>query len=148
MIIFFSPEDTVIHEFAALALSLMATEFTSKVAIHEAGGVEALIRLLNSPDPDVQKNTIEAVAQLAMDYQARGMVREFGGLQPVMNLMKSDYAIIQRLSLLTLDRLTQDSKFSTCIFACRVHGMVCHINRPYAYHIDILLRRLISQVLI
>ena len=56
----------MIHEFAALALSLMATEFTSKVAIHEAGSVEPLVRLLTSSDPDVQKNSIEALAQLVM----------------------------------------------------------------------------------
>ncbi|XP_012938913.1 armadillo repeat-containing protein 3 isoform X2 [Aplysia californica] len=103
-------EDSVIHEFAALALSLMATEFTSKVAIHEASGVEPLIRLLGSSDPDVQKNSIEAIAQLVMDYQARGMVREFEGLQPILDLMKSEYAIVQRLALLTLDRLTQDAE--------------------------------------
>ncbi|GFR96234.1 armadillo repeat-containing protein 3 [Elysia marginata] len=103
-------EDSVIHEFAALALSLMATEFTSKVAIHEAGSVEPLVRLLTSSDPDVQKNSIEALAQLVMDYQARAMVREYDGLQPVLDLIKSDYAIIQRLALLTLDRLTQDGE--------------------------------------
>ncbi|KAK3779638.1 hypothetical protein RRG08_040361 [Elysia crispata] len=103
-------EDSVIHEFAALALSLMATEFTSKVAIHEAGSVEPLVRLLTSSDPDVQKNSIEALAQLVMDYQARALVREYDGLQHVLDLIKSDYAIIQRLALLTLDRLTQDGE--------------------------------------
>ena len=56
----------MIHEFAALCLSLMATEFTSKVAINEASGVEHLIRLLGANDPDVQKNSIEAIAQLVM----------------------------------------------------------------------------------
>lgn len=40
------------------------------------------------------------------------MVREFEGLQPVLDLMKSEYAIVQRLALLTLDRLTQDSRLN------------------------------------
>ena len=40
------------------------------------------------------------------------MVREYEGLQPVMDLMKSDYAIIQKLALLTLDRLTQDGMYA------------------------------------
>lgn len=56
----------MVHEFASLALSYMAIEFTSKVAIFEAGGVEPLIRLLSSSDPDVQKNSIEALAQMVM----------------------------------------------------------------------------------
>ncbi|XP_059157772.1 armadillo repeat-containing protein 3-like [Physella acuta] len=103
-------EDSVIHEFAALALSLMATEFTSKVAIQTANGMEPLIRLLGSTDPDVQKNSIEAIAQMVMDYKARASVREYGGLSPILELIKSEYAIIQRLALLSLDRLTQDGE--------------------------------------
>ncbi|CAG5127477.1 unnamed protein product, partial [Candidula unifasciata] len=102
-------EDAVVHEFAALALSLLATEFTSKVAIFEAGGVEPLIKLLSSNDPDVQKNTIETIAQLVMDYKTRAVVREFDGLNAVLDLIKSEYAIIQRLALLALERLTQDA---------------------------------------
>uniref|UniRef100_A0A2C9LYH4 EDR1/CTR1/ARMC3-like peptidase-like domain-containing protein n=1 Tax=Biomphalaria glabrata TaxID=6526 RepID=A0A2C9LYH4_BIOGL len=105
-----SDEDSVIHEFAALALSFMANEFASKVAIQAANGVEQLVHLLSSHDPDVQKNSVEAIAQLVMDYKARSSVREYNGLQPVLDLVKSEYAIIQRLALLALDRLSQDSE--------------------------------------
>ncbi|KAH9523148.1 Armadillo repeat-containing protein 3 [Bulinus truncatus] len=103
-------DDLVIHEFAALALSQMANEFASKVAIQAASGVEPLVHLLTSHDPDVQKNAVEAIAQLVLDYKARSSVREYNGLQPVLDLVKSDYAIIQRLALLALDRLSQDSE--------------------------------------
>ncbi|CAL1539085.1 unnamed protein product [Lymnaea stagnalis] len=106
----YEEDDQVIHEFAALALSLMATEFTSKVAIQAANGMDPLISLLSSNDPDVQKNVIETIAQLVMDYKSRASVREHNGLQPILNLVKSEYAIIQRLALLALDRLTQDSE--------------------------------------
>ncbi|BFZ14755.1 hypothetical protein BsWGS_17793 [Bradybaena similaris] len=102
-------EDSIVHEFAALALSYLATEFTSKVSIVEVGGMEPLIKLLSSGDPDVQKNTMETIAQLVMDYKARAVVREFDGLNAVLDLIKSDYAIIQRLALLALERLTQDA---------------------------------------
>nr|KAG5705421.1 hypothetical protein BaRGS_004548 [Batillaria attramentaria] len=100
--------DTVVHEFAALALSYMATEFSSKVTIFDHGGVEPLIKLLSSPDPDVQKNSIEALAQLALDFQARASVREYDGFPPILELLKSEYAIIQKLALLALERLLQD----------------------------------------
>ena len=64
--IFFFTEDTVVHEFSALGLSNMATEFSSKATIFEGGGVEALVKCLNSSDPDVQKNSVEALAQLLL----------------------------------------------------------------------------------
>lgn len=39
----------------------MAVEYTTKVQIFEKGGLEPLIRLLGSPDPDVQKNSVECI---------------------------------------------------------------------------------------
>ena len=59
-------EDSVCHEFSALALSNMSTEFSSKAAIFEHQGIEPLVRCLGSHDPDVQKNGIEALALLLM----------------------------------------------------------------------------------
>lgn len=61
---FFSTEDVVIHEFATLCLAHMAVEYTTKVKIFEQGGLEPLIRLLSSPDPDVKKNSVECIYHL------------------------------------------------------------------------------------
>lgn len=58
---FFLIEDVVIHEFATLCLAHMAVEYTTKVQIFEQGGLEPLIRLLSSPDPDVKKNSVECI---------------------------------------------------------------------------------------
>lgn len=58
---FYSVEDVVIHEFASLCLTHMAVEYNSKVQIFEQGGLEPLIRLLSSHDPDVKKNSIECI---------------------------------------------------------------------------------------
>ncbi|XP_071087900.1 armadillo repeat-containing protein 3-like isoform X1 [Haliotis cracherodii] len=103
-------EDTVVHEFSTLALSYLATEFSTKVSIFENNGIEPLVKCLSSTDPDVQKNAIEALAQMLLDYQTRGAVREYEGLQPMLDLLKSEYAIIQKLSLLSLDRASQDAE--------------------------------------
>lgn len=51
----------VIHEFATLCLAHMAVEYTTKVQIFEQGGLEPLISLLSSPDPDVTKNSVECI---------------------------------------------------------------------------------------
>ena len=50
------------HEFAALGLSKMSQDFSSKVTIFESDGLESLIRCLSSSDPDVQKNSLETIA--------------------------------------------------------------------------------------
>lgn len=59
-------EDTLCHEFAALALSSMAADYSSKTAICENEGMEALIRCLSENDPDVQKNSAEAIGLLVL----------------------------------------------------------------------------------
>ena len=51
------------------------------------------------------------VVWLCQDYQARGSVREYDGFPPILEMLKSEYAIIQKLALLTLDRLMQDGGF-------------------------------------
>ncbi|XP_060595382.1 armadillo repeat-containing protein 3-like isoform X3 [Ruditapes philippinarum] len=103
-------EDSVCHEFSALAMSNMATEFSSKAAIFENGGVEPLVRCLLSHDPDVQKNGIEAIALLLMDYQTRTAIRDVDGLAPMLECLKSEYAVIQKLALLALERASQDGE--------------------------------------
>ena len=35
-------------------------------------------------------------------------MREYDGFPPILEMLKSEYAIIQKLALLTLDRLMQD----------------------------------------
>ena len=55
-------ESTVVHEFAALWLSYMSNDYSSKVIIYEQNGLEPLIRCLSEDDPDVQKNAIDTIA--------------------------------------------------------------------------------------
>ncbi|PVD34217.1 hypothetical protein C0Q70_05483 [Pomacea canaliculata] len=107
--------DNVLYEFATLGLSFMATEYSSKVKIFECGGVEPLVRLLSASDPDVQKNSIEALAQMALDFQARCSIRENDGLPSILELLKSDYAVIQKLALLALERLMQEVGNRNCM---------------------------------
>lgn len=59
--VFYFLEDVVVHEFASLCLVHMAIEYNSKVQIFEQGGLEPLIRLLGSLDPDVKKNCVECI---------------------------------------------------------------------------------------
>ncbi|NXY01529.1 ARMC3 protein, partial [Pteruthius melanotis] len=101
-------EDVVIHEFATLCLAHMAVEYTTKVKIFEQGGLEPLIRLLGSPDPDVTKNSVECIYLLAQDFQIRAAVRELNVIPPVLGLLESEYPVIQLLALQTLAVISKD----------------------------------------
>ncbi|NXH79790.1 ARMC3 protein, partial [Edolisoma coerulescens] len=101
-------EDVVIHEFATLCLAHMAVEYTTKVKIFEQGGLEPLIRLLGSPDPDVQKNSVECIYLLVQDFQNRAAVRELNVIPPLLGLLESEYPVIQVLALQTLEVISKD----------------------------------------
>ncbi|XP_053915061.1 armadillo repeat-containing protein 3 [Cuculus canorus] len=101
-------EDAVIHEFATLCLAHMAVEYTTKVQIFEQGGLEPLIRLLDSPDPDVKKNSVECIYLLVQDFQSRAAVRALNVIPPLLELLKSEYPVIQLLALKTLEVISKD----------------------------------------
>uniref|UniRef100_A0A8P0NTY0 Armadillo repeat containing 3 n=2 Tax=Canis lupus familiaris TaxID=9615 RepID=A0A8P0NTY0_CANLF len=103
-------EEVLIHEFATLCLANMSAEYTSKVQIYEHGGLEPLIRLLASPDPDVKKNSIECIYNLAQDFQCRAMLQELNAIPSILDLLKSEYPIIQLLALKTLGVITNDKE--------------------------------------
>ncbi|XP_031795728.1 armadillo repeat-containing protein 3 isoform X2 [Sarcophilus harrisii] len=101
-------EEVVIHEFASLCLANMSVEYTSKVQIFEYGGLEPLIRLLGSPDPDVKKNSIECIYNLVQDFHCRMAIQDLSAIPPILDLLKSEYPIIQLLALKTLGTITND----------------------------------------
>ncbi|XP_023564487.1 armadillo repeat-containing protein 3-like [Octodon degus] len=103
-------EEVVIHEFASLCLANMSVEFTGKVQVFEHGGLEPLIRLLRSPDPDVKKNSIESIYNLAQDFECRAALQKLNAIPPVLDLLKSEYPIIQLLALKTLDVMTKSKE--------------------------------------
>ncbi|KAM7322448.1 hypothetical protein ACRRTK_017953 [Alexandromys fortis] len=108
-------EEVVIHEFASLCLANMSVEYTGKVQIFEHGGLEPLIRLLSSPDPDVKKNSIECIYNLVQDFQCRTTLQELNAIPPILELLKSEYPIIQLLALKTLGVITCDKESRTML---------------------------------
>nr|XP_030120380.3 armadillo repeat-containing protein 3 isoform X2 [Taeniopygia guttata] len=121
-----SNKDVVIHEFATLCLAYMAVEYTTKVKIFEQGGLEPLIRLLGSPDPDVQKNSLECIYFLVQDFQNRAAVRELNIIPPLLGLLESEYPVIQSLALQTLEVISKDRE--TRILLGENKGLDCLLN--------------------
>ncbi|KAM8804063.1 armadillo repeat-containing protein 3 isoform 1-T1 [Rhynchonycteris naso] len=103
-------EEVIIHEFASLCLANMSTEYTSKVQILDHGGLEPLIRLLSSSDPDVKKNSIECIYNLVQDFQCRATLQELNAIPSILELLKSEYPIIQLLALKTLGVITNEKE--------------------------------------
>ncbi|XP_052550682.1 armadillo repeat-containing protein 3 isoform X1 [Tympanuchus pallidicinctus] len=116
-------EDVVIHEFATLCLAHMAVEYTTKVQIFEQGGLEPLISLLSSPDPDVTKNSVECIYLLVQDFQSRAAVCELNVIPPLLDLLKSEYPVIQLLALKTLEVISKDRE--TRIILGENQGLDC-----------------------
>ncbi|XP_072269570.1 armadillo repeat-containing protein 3 [Pyxicephalus adspersus] len=84
----------------------MAIDYSNKAQIFELNGLEHLIRLLGSPDPDVKKNSVECIYLLAQDFQSRSAVCEHNAIPPLLELLKSDYPVIQQLSLKVLGSIS------------------------------------------
>ncbi|NXN62105.1 ARMC3 protein, partial [Rynchops niger] len=103
-------EGVVIHEFATLCLAHMAVEYTTKIQIFEQGGLEPLVRLLGSPDPDVKKNSLECIYLLVQDFQSHAAVRALNVIPPLLELLKSEYPVIQLLALKTLEEISKDGE--------------------------------------
>uniref|UniRef100_A0A4W6FP15 Armadillo repeat containing 3 n=1 Tax=Lates calcarifer TaxID=8187 RepID=A0A4W6FP15_LATCA len=101
-------EDTVVHEFATLCLASLSLDFVCKVQIFDNMGLPPLIQLLSSPDPDVNKNSLEIIFNLVQDFKCRIAVHELGGIPPLLELLKSDFPVIQHLALETLQNVTTD----------------------------------------
>uniref|UniRef100_A0A8C6MU55 Armadillo repeat containing 3 n=1 Tax=Mus spicilegus TaxID=10103 RepID=A0A8C6MU55_MUSSI len=110
-----SNKEVVIHEFASLCLANMSVEYTGKVQIFEHGGLEPLIRLLSSSDPDVKKNSIECIYNLVQDFQCRTTLQELNAIPPILELLRSEYPIIQLLALKTLGVITCDKEARTML---------------------------------
>uniref|UniRef100_A0A4W5NQN7 Armadillo repeat containing 3 n=1 Tax=Hucho hucho TaxID=62062 RepID=A0A4W5NQN7_9TELE len=102
-------EDVVVHEFATLCLASLSVDFSCKVQISDQEGLEPLIQLLSSPDPDVKKNSVETICNLVQDLPSRVAVRELNGVPPLLELLRSEFPVIQQLSLRTLVIITMDT---------------------------------------
>ncbi|XP_056290596.1 armadillo repeat-containing protein 3 isoform X2 [Pseudoliparis swirei] len=101
-------EDLVVHEFATFCLASLSLDFTWKVQIFDNKGLPPLIHLLSSPDPDIEKNSLETIFNLVQDSQSRLAVHTLGGIPPLLDLLKSEFPVIQMLALKTLQNVTID----------------------------------------
>ncbi|KFV76284.1 Armadillo repeat-containing protein 3, partial [Dryobates pubescens] len=108
-------EDVVIHEFATLCLAHMAVEYTAKNQILKQGGLEPLIRLLDSPDPDVQKNSVECIYLLVQDFEIHAAVCALNVIPPLLQLLESEYPTLQLLALKTLEVISKDTESRTTL---------------------------------
>ncbi|XP_019724964.1 armadillo repeat-containing protein 3 [Hippocampus comes] len=105
-----SLDDLVIQEYGALCLSFLSLAPASKVQIFDNKGLPALIKLLSSTEPDIQKNALETIYNLVQSSQFCPYVLELGGIPFILELLHSDYAVIQHLALNILQKVTADKE--------------------------------------
>eukprot|EP00842_Homolaphlyctis_polyrhiza_P004720 jgi/Hompol1/5249/HPOL_000662-RA len=107
-----SREDSVeIQDEAAFALANLAKDFSNKADIRKAGGIKALVKLLESQDPDVKKNSAMALSNLLDDFSNRAEIRYVQGIGPLLDLLTSEFREVQENALQSLIRCADDCKF-------------------------------------
>ncbi|XP_051910766.1 armadillo repeat-containing protein 3-like isoform X3 [Hippocampus zosterae] len=105
-----SLDDLVIQEYGALCLSYLSLAPACKVQIFDNKGLSALIKLLASTEPDIQKNSLETIYNLVQSSQFCPSVLELGGIPFILELLHSDYVVIQHLALNILQKVTADKE--------------------------------------
>ncbi|XP_032807730.1 armadillo repeat-containing protein 3 isoform X2 [Petromyzon marinus] len=106
-----SPEEEVVcHEYGSLVLACLAQEFNGKAGVVAQGGTACLVRLLTSPDPDVQKNAVECLSLLAQDTEGRLALHASHAVPPLLDLLASEFPVIQKLALDTLVAVARDGE--------------------------------------
>ncbi|MCJ8745703.1 hypothetical protein PDJAM_G00133410 [Pangasius djambal] len=106
-------EDVIVHEFATLLLAHLSVDITCKVQIFHHDGLEPLLRLLSSSDPDVKKNSVECIYNLVQEVSSRVAVHKLNGLPPLLELLGSEFPIIQQFALRTLESISTDRETRT-----------------------------------
>ncbi|XP_068160683.1 armadillo repeat-containing protein 3 [Antennarius striatus] len=101
-------EQVATHEFATLCLASLSDDYACKIQIFENNGLQPLIKLLSSPDPDVKKNSVEIIFNLVQDSKHRQALHELGGIPPLLELLKADFPVIQHLALNILQIVSTD----------------------------------------
>ncbi|XP_077592555.1 armadillo repeat-containing protein 3 isoform X1 [Stigmatopora nigra] len=108
-------DDSVIQEYGTLCLSYLSLAHNCKVQIFDNKGMPALIKLLSSPEPDVQKNSLETIYNLIQNSQFCPSIVEFGGIPSLLELLKSDFSVIQLLALRILQKVTAERESHSII---------------------------------
>ncbi|KAJ3050913.1 Armadillo repeat-containing protein 3 [Rhizophlyctis rosea] len=104
-----APEEAPeVQEEAAFAIANLARDFANKADIRKAGGMKALVRLLDLPDPDVKKNVAYALTALLEDFTNRSEIRYVHGLASLLELLSSEYQEIQENALQSLIKCAED----------------------------------------
>ncbi|KAI8818033.1 armadillo-type protein [Fimicolochytrium jonesii] len=97
-----------VQDEAAFGLANLAKDFANKTAIRNAGGIKALVHLLDSADPDVKKMSGHALAVMLEDFASRTEIRYVHGLAPLLELLASEYQEVQEHALNSLIRAAED----------------------------------------
>jgi hypothetical protein len=95
---------------------------SNKADIRKSGGIKALVKLLDSPDPDVKKSAALALSCLLDDciiinlniVANRTEIRAINGINPLLDLISCEYLEVQEYCLQCILRCSEDSKTDNC----------------------------------
>lgn len=111
-------EELVTQERASKTIAKLAEEYSFKIELQKQSAHKPLLQLLQSPDPDVQRNSLKALELLLEHYQCRPEIREAGGIPLLVSMLVSEYPLIQELALKSLSSCMHDASCRNAFREC------------------------------
>nr|CAD7409672.1 unnamed protein product [Timema cristinae] len=102
-------DDHFMQEFSSLILAELTSHNIACARIVDTNVLNILFDMITSKDPDIQKNSIQLMANMLRDpttLEAFSSCKEFK-FEPILSLLKSEYPVIQALAVTVLEGLTR-----------------------------------------
>jgi hypothetical protein len=129
----FSTEDCI-KQTAAQVLKQLADDDRNKDAIREAGGLKRLVRLLSSPDVDVQLSSLGALTSLALNDDNKNEIRELQAIPKIINLLdmdaNRDEVVVEKAVEVIWNLAGIDSNRASILYAGGVKKLLDLTNSP------------------
>merc|ERR1719161_281503 len=129
----FSTEDCI-KQTAAQVLKQLADDDKNKDAIREAGGLKRLVRLLSSPDVEVQLSALGALTSLALNDDNKNEIRELQAIPKIINLLdvdqNRDEVVVEKAVEVIWNLAGIDSNRASILYAGGVKKLLDLTNSP------------------
>uniref|UniRef100_A0A8C9SM48 Armadillo repeat containing 3 n=1 Tax=Scleropages formosus TaxID=113540 RepID=A0A8C9SM48_SCLFO len=125
-------EDVLIHEFATLCLASLSIEFTNKVHIFDNDGLDPLIHLLSSPDPDefndLHVEALHVLSNCLDDPSTMQLFRDAGGVNRLLQFMTAaTLPEVQMSTAKVISKVAQSSEDRKLLHEHGVEKVLIHL---------------------
>ena len=119
---------------AAGALKTLSTGDANQVAVASAGGIEALIKLLQTESSEANIVAAGALRNLSANDNNKLVVAQAGGFEPLMDLLRTGTPEGKTVAAEALSNLTANENLQE--YVVHIHTRSCRVIRGSTAHWD------------